>query len=265
MNDAKRITIVASATVIILLLGFLIRTAIVTSGADKAAIYNTAITAGSGDQFNYAIDSHQGNLFAFVNVTAKTGVKYPELKSEYAYVKRIKEHYTQHTYTTCSKNSCSTHTYYTWDETDSEDQTSPQMVIYKRDYAYNTFDLSDFKHSIQDCSDLPAMKKEGSWWSTKKTGCDEGHNYIDNDNRYSYDVIPTSISGTILSDVTNGTLSPTKGNKTIKLTNSSVEQITKDVNNYTLWANVFIWIWCILFVGAGTAGAVYWAVETPYN
>lgn len=255
MTDAKRLIILALGLLIVLSIGFAIRTAIVNHFYDQAKTYNTAVQATEPDRLNYVIDSRQGNLLGRGNFTTPTPVRFDEMNQSYLAVWKIREEYTQHTETySCGpkgEDTC-TRTYYTWDYAGEENKLPATVRLHGREYPATLFSYRAFRHGIDVCAVVT-------------TNCRWGYQYengwFGGDTRYYYEVVDTSITASFLGDVRSGTLKPNYGS-TIKLENKDIAQLLADVNNYELGANVFIWIWCIVFtLGAGWLG-FHWAEET---
>lgn len=254
MNDPKRITIVFLAAVMLALMFFGIKGHLDSEGYKKQFNYVTAIQATDADHFNYDVDSQQGRVLSSGTFTIdrKEAVKFDEMNKSYGFVRRTQEHYTMHTREVCSSDSngnqhCHTETYYTWDEVNQEEKQSPHVVYFGRTYPIDLFRTGKFIRSA-NCKEFMGAGSGGGWFETKK-GCLEGDNYIDDDDRYTYDVMPLSFWGTFLA-TTQGGLRPLN-EKSITLEQKNIPQLLKDVGKYKLvgfWTLTILLIF--LFIGA---------------
>jgi hypothetical protein len=264
MNDPKRIIIVFLGAAMAALCFFGIKGHIDSEGYKKQFNYVTAVQATDADHFNYDVDSQQGRVLSsgtFI-INPKESVKFDEMNKSYGYVKRTEEHYTMHTRESCSTDSdgnehCHTETYYTWDSVNDDVKQSPNITYFGRTYPIGLFRTGQFIHD-QDCEEFMKSGSGGGWFDTKK-GCLEGDNYIDDDNRYTYDVMPLTFSGTFLAS-TEGGLHPLNEDA-ITLEQKNIPQVLKDVGQYRL---VGFWVLTVLliivFIGACFA-AYAWVMQ----
>lgn len=260
MNDPKRILVVLLGLIVLVLMVLGIKGHFESEGYKTQVMYTTAIQATDAQHFNYAVDSQQGNLLA--NGVFKTDdkylVKYPEMTKSYAYVERVKEHYTMHTYTTCTKNSCTTHVYYSWDEVADEDQKAQKVGLFGREYDGNLFNFHNFLKDT-DCRGITDKNISGGWFS-KKEGCDGTHYYLDGDDRYAYSTVPQSVTATFIANSLNGGLKPIKEDR-ITLQNKSIAQQMKDVGAYKV---ILFWVFLVIIFTItclAILGAWAWVME----
>lgn len=260
MNDPKRILVVALAFVVFALGVSGIKNHIESNGYKTQVRYTTAIQAEDENRFNYAVDSRQGNLLVngVFSTEDKNLVKFPEMNKSFIYVERVKEHYTMHTREICSGSgktqSCRTETYYTWDAVETEEQKSPKVSLYNREYSGDLFNFSNF---LQDTSCeviTPAAEKRG-FFSSKK-GCEGREYYLDDNDRYVYKTVPQSLTASFLANSLQGGLMPVKENS-ITLEDKSIKQVLNDVGKYKLVAfwTALIMIIMLLVLASGVAYA----------
>lgn len=257
MNDPKRIIIVLLGLVFVGMLTLGIKGHMDGEGYKNQVNYTTAVQSTKKDDFNYIVDSQQGRVLANGTFTVKNGAKFDEMTQGFTYVKRVKEHYTMHTYTTCSKNSCTTHVYYSWDEVSSDEKYASKLSFMGRDYNPTLFDFGAFTHGADACAFTAANTQHGFF--SQKKGCDSGNFYLDDDDRYVYSVAPLSFNASFLA-TTYGGLKPFKGDS-IKLENKSIGQILKDVGKYQLIGFWVVTVLLIILVIGAAYGAYAWVME----
>jgi len=262
MNDPKRILVVVLGLITLIVCASGIKGHIEGEGYKKQVRYVTAIQSEDADRFNYSVDSQQGNLLAHGTFSTKKEnlVKFPEMTQAFTYVERTKEHYTMHTYETCSGKPtvCTTHTYYSWDSVDSATQSVKKITFYGREYAGTKFNYDAYRTS-RSCEGMTKANTANGWFSSKD-GCAGDEFYLDNDNRYVYSIVPQSFAGAFLASSMGGGLNPV-GEDRITIENKSISQVLHDVGQYKLvafWS--FLVIIIILTIVAGF-GAYQWVME----
>lgn len=287
MNDYKRVLLVVLGAILLLPVGFGIRQAINSEGEKNARMYNTAIQATEQDRFNYALDSHQGKVLTYGQLTPTKLVKFPEMSKEFAYVDKTKETYNRHERTVCETHyrtetrtrtvtdadgnpstetyteevpyeECHQEEYYSWDFENSEEQSTPAWKLHGREYPASTFATGQFERSIDACE---FTRKNTAGWLESKNGCDGHYFYTDNTTRYGYRVIDQSgFSAGMLVDASNGRLEAIGGG-TVNLHQKSVEQMVKDANDYKTPGTIFLVFWWIVILSAMGATAYAWSMN----
>lgn len=262
MNDPKRILVVLLGFILLCGFAFSIKNHMDSDGYKTQVEYTTAIQATDKTHFNYAVDTQQGNLLANGQFAtdSKDLTKFPEMTKGFTYVRRTKEHYTMHEYTTCSGKPtvCTTHIYYSWDEVDSNEQYAPKISFYGRQYNPDIFNIHAYLHGTS-CAGITAENTQHGFFSSKH-GCDGTDFYLDSDDRYVYDTVPQTFTATFLASSMGGGLHGV-GESTITLQNKSIGQALKDVGKYQL---VAFWVAAVLifFLFIGAAFAAYeWVME----
>ena len=248
MNDIKRIIIVILGFVVLSLCAFSIKGHIETEGYKTQVNYVTAIKTSEKDDFNYSVDSKQGRVLTNGQFTTnKDLAQFDEMTKGFTYVKRTKEHYTMHTQTyKCGKSTC-TRVYYSWDSVGSDEKYANKITYFDRQYATSTFDFKNMLEKVDACD--VTKKDTNTGWFHEKHGCskswDTGYYYLDNNDRYYYEAVPTKFTATFITDTYSGTLKPLNQDS-IVLENKSINEVLVDVGKYHLWA---FWILVIvLFV-----------------
>lgn len=208
---------------------------------EQAKIYNTAIQAVTTDQFNYALDSHQGFILTTTEFTTPNPVSHPEVKDKYFEITKIKERYTRHIeYYECGTEehpqTCS-RTYYTWDYYSSETITAETIKFHDREYPSSIF--------------YPPPSKTLTCAGILNNTCTNGHIYESDswwnnvgDIRYYFKVIEQNIYGTIFINASEGTPQPVDSNR-ITIKNKSIEEIIASANS-TTGITVFVYVMLLL-------------------
>lgn len=229
--------------------------------------YTTAIQATDQEHFNYAVDSQQGRILASSQLSAKGELaRFEEMTKGFTYVERTKEHYTMHTREVCTGSgeteSCHTEVYYTWDYAGDDSLYAKKVSLFGREYNTELFNFGNFKQRTNAC-DITILDKDTGIFS-EKHGCSKGwlsgeYYYLDDNDRYYYEVVPTTVTATFLAS-TYGGLKPLDENK-ITLQNKNIDQVLKDVGKYKLvgfWTLITI---ISLFFIAACAGAYAWVMQ----
>ena len=228
MEITKREILVSIAIVAILLTtGFLISGAINNHNLEKSQEYTTAVQINNDSElFTYGMKTNVGNAFVYGELRAIDTVTYEELGGEYSYVKKVKERYTQHTRivtktrTVNGKSQTYTETeiYYSWDEVGSESVQSSQITFLGVEFPYGTIPFPMASHI-----------------TTKKTSSTI---------RYVYYGSPAVCSGTVYTNLNNGTINGVKmyHNKSIE---DTVDWLSKGFPLPVFWI-----LWVLLIAGA---------------
>lgn len=214
--------ILASISIIavMLLIGVLISTKISEHQMDKNEKYNKAIKINSTDLFQYGMNTNVGNAFIYGDFTAVDTVSYPEITGEYMYIEKVKERYTMHTrtvtYTTGTGKNKQTHTrvetYWTWDRVGSEDLKCKEICFCGIIFNSNKimFPHTSYIDTVKESSHI----------------------------RYKYYGINTKYTGTIFTDLRNGTISDNTNfynNKTIEETVDYLESGFSELIFWIFW------------------------------
>lgn len=247
-----------SATVFVALasIGIWLHNVILNSHYEKQRLYTTAIKTENKDEFNYSIDTKQGNVLAYGNFEFQDLVKFREMNKKFAYVKKVKQVYTRHSTTSCNSNgSCSTSTYYSWDWHGQEIKESKTVKFMDREYPKSLFNhhFSQYRHI--DASEIIKGETERCWYPNRII--DWMGFEVKGNTRYCYTVIDSVLTGSILVNTYNGTLEPAEGNN-ITIYNQTIDERVIGAQNTSIilkW--LFIIVWTILTIVA-TIGFTYW-------
>lgn len=222
----------------------------VLDGSDqKVRMYQTAIKIEDEKQFNYSIDTHQGNILAWGNFEAVEPAKFAEMSKKYLAVEKVTERYTRHESETCWTDingfeQCTTTVWYSWDWFSSTKVESPEVKLNGRTYPTNLFHFT--LKRVHASEIIPGATNE-YWYPHKKDWLiftSEG------DIRYAFNVVDIKTAGSILANTSGGALRPAEGSK-IAVSNKQVSERVKEAQNAanaSKWG--FIIAWTVLTIGA---------------
>ncbi len=221
MEVTKR-EVLASVTIvaIMLLFGFLISGRIQEAHIDQNEAYNKAIKIDSADVFEYGIRTNVGNAFVYGDLEAVDKVTYPEIGGEYMYARKVKEVYTMHTLTVKTGKTVRVQTYWTWDYAGEESIKCKEVT-----FCGMTFDSG--KIDIPGAHYIDTIK-EGSLSNV----------------RYVYYGVDSKQTGTIFTDLRNGTISD---NSTF-WADQCIDDVTK-VAEFDSWNGLFWFSWIVMTIG----------------
>ena len=239
---------------------------------DRQRLYQTAIKTENGDEFNYSIDTKQGNIMTYGTFHFVDFVKFPEMTKKFSQVTRTEEKYTRHEEEVCEDTydsegnvtgeSCHTEVSYSWDYNGSDSLEAKKVKFFGREYSTSMFALGG--GSTIDASEI-VKGAEGRYWYPEG---DKGESFFGfggadvGDIRYHYDVRGATVTGSIFVNTYNG-LKAAEGD-VIRLEKASIDDRVKQVATEANWASGgFIFLWIILTLGT-TAGVTYWWVENLY-
>lgn len=214
---------------VLLIIGFMIHGGIVDRNMDKNEKYNKAVKIETSELFEYGMKTNVGNAFVYGDLETVDPVTYPEIDGEYMYVKKTKEKYTMHTrvvrYKVGKHWHSRTETYWTWDYAGHEDKTSKKVT-----FLGNEFDIGKF--DMPSSSEICKIKESSRI-------------------RYVYSGVPAKHTGTIFTELKDGTIPDNNylhEDKTIEATNESLQV------NYEMG---FFWCLWIVFSGLVIFGWFY--------
>lgn len=211
--------------------------------AKKTEVYRMALKTTDPTRFNYIVDSHQGNVITNTRLKAVKKVKFPEMKTNTGgmAVKRTLEEYTMHeTTTTDSKGNTHTSYYWTWDDVKSDWKYAKQITMFGRKYKLNQFEIDGF------FNDIDAKQIVGG-----NNGLSGHYHYISGDDRYRYEIVPTTIRGTFIANTSSGTLKPIKGSSKIAISPEKYKDYLKERQTSHTGSVVLIAV-VLVIVEAGT-------------
>lgn len=263
MNDVKRLILVGCGVVVMVLCCISLKNHLDTDGWKTAYKYHIAITANKADQFNYDVDSKQGLVLSHGDFKTKTGTKFDEMTKDFTYVDKVHEHYTMHTYTTCSGKPtvCTTHTYWSWDRNGDEEKFAAKTSYLGRDYSTDTFGYHNLVTKLDACS-VTQIGKDPGWFGTKH-GCQKDwggeYFYTGNSDRYYYNAVPLTFSASFITDTSNSKLINPFGGR-VSLETKSTDQMVKESMGYKFYNNLFMVIASIMVLIAGCVIGYNWVM-----
>ena len=185
-----------SIVAVMLLIGLSISNKISDYYIDESEIYNTAIQIDNTDLFKHGMDTNVGNAFVYGDLEAINTVTYPEIDGEYIYIKKIEERYERHEREVEKKDSkgnkyIETEIYYSWDHQKTEYKYAEEIKFCNVVMSYKKINLPSPEYVDTIEGDRTYSYKSGEYVKV----------------RYQYYGILTKYTGTIFTDLRDGTLS----------------------------------------------------------
>jgi len=211
--------IIASISIfaIMMLIGIVIAGKISDYQLDKNEIYNKAIKIESQDLFEYGMRTDVGNAFVYGELKTIDAVTYPEIGRGYMYIEKVKERYTMHTrkvpHTTTVNGKTSTYytteVYWTWDRVNSEDKHCKEVSFLEVIFDSKKIKTpsADYIETIQESSHV----------------------------RYKYYGTGLKFTGTIFTELKNGTISDNTSFYNNKNLAETVEYLETDISTVIFW------------------------------
>lgn len=184
--------------------------------------YERALPITTQEQFEYAQETHVGDVLGYGTLSPTLPVTMPELTVPYAVVNRVHEHYTMHVYYTesCTGSGdsrvCTTemHTYWSWDYTFSESKSTDGYQFLGVKFPASHINISPVWH-LQGNLIQPSYKPTA-----------DGYVYQGSDDRYYFDVVPMQVNGTIYVNFAEQAYNPANHNRPLDFyVNQTPEQI----------------------------------------
>lgn len=194
MTITKREVLVSIVIVCVMILfGVLISGGISDRVMERQQEYNVAVQIdGDKDLFEYGMRTNVGNAFVYGELKAVGSVTFDEIGGEYSYVKKVREEYTRHTRTVTKTRTVNgktqtyteTEVYYSWDYDDSWSKHIEKITFLGVEFDYGMIDFPGGGHidTIYESSKV----------------------------RYVYSGNPTYSIGTVYTNLSDGTMSPTE-------------------------------------------------------
>ncbi|MBE6061871.1 MAG: hypothetical protein E7215_17170 [Clostridium sulfidigenes] len=220
MEITKReVTLSVTIIAIMLLIGFVIGSKISDSELDNNEKYNKALKIESAELFQYGMNTNVGNAFVFGDLEAVDTVSYPEVKGEYLYIKRVKERYTSHTRVVRSGKTTTVQTYWTWDKVGSESKHSESIKFLGAEFDYSKINRPKTNHidTVKESSRI----------------------------RYKFYACKSKYSGTIFTELKNGTISDKSDFYRDMTINETVKRLEVRTGTIIFWI-----FWITLIIGA---------------
>ena len=227
---------------VMLIIGLVIHGNINDNLMIKYQEYNTALQIEDNkDLFTYGMRTNIGNAFVHGDLKAVDTVTYPEIGGEYMYVEKVKEKYTKHiqTYTTTvnGKTQVKTRTYWSWDRIGSEDIKCKEILFCGVEFNSNkiNFPSANYIDTIRESY------------------------YI----RYKYYGVYCEHTGTIFTELKDGTISDNTDFYKNKSIDETIERLESE------WELIVFWIVWIALTGGCVVGFCYfdnkWLEDTKQN
>ena len=228
---SKREIIVSVAIIALMLVfGFMIHGKISDSLMLRYQEYNTALQITRDTKmFKYAMKTNVGNSFVYGDLKCVDTVNYPEIGGKYSYVEKVKERYTQHTRTVTKTRTVNgktetyteTETYWTWDRIDSWNKHCNKITFLDVEFNYGQieFPSASYIETIKESSHI----------------------------RYKYYGAPTVCTGTLYSNLRNGTINDSTfyHDRDIEAT---IKHLESGIELVLFWIGWIILISIIVFV-----------------
>lgn len=283
----------AAVMVAFISLGIFLHGKILNDTHDKQRLYQTAIKTKNGEEFNYSIDTRQGNILTYGTFHFVDFVKFPEMTKEFSQVIKTEEEYNRHEREVCETHyetetqyetvtddegnttteavevevpveECHTEEYYEWDYNGSETLEGQKVKLYEREYPSSMFAYGSSRGI--NASEI-VNGATGQYWY--KNG-DKGEGFFGiggasvGDLRYRYDVRDASVSGSIFVNTSQGFMKAVEGN-IIRVHRESIEERVEKINTEAAWASGgFIALWVILTIGATIGVTALWHEKVNY-
>jgi len=232
-----------------MILGSFIQGTMLNSAIHNANIYQTSIKPANKDEFNYALDTHAGNILHAGTFEFSILSRFPEMYKEFGAVKRIEEHYNRHERQiaySCgkdNKNTCyRTEVYYSWDYEGEQVQVHNKIMFEGREYDINNFYLAHQFKNTDTSKLIENVRGKYFDFAWRK--------------RFYYQVIEATFESTIFVDSSDGNMQGI-GSKTVSLYNRSPQNMVDDAVNSV--GSIQFWFW-VFYVGVPIALIVGWFV-----
>lgn len=227
MEVTKREIIISVAIVsILLVLGFSISDRIVTSENESFSKYNKALHIDNTELFRHCMDTNSGYGFVYGDLIALDPVTFEEIGGRYSHVKKVREEYRMHTRTVTKTRTVNgktqtyteVETYWTWDEIKTWRKECEKVSFCGVEFNRSQFQLPYATHikTIKESSHV----------------------------RYAYYGAPIQVTGTIFTELKDGTID--------KYNNFYTNKLPEDVQKLmtTSGIPVFWGFWVVLMIVA---------------
>lgn len=242
---------------------------LILDGAEKNyRTYQTAIQIANDTEFNYSIDTKQGNILAPITVHKVDEVKFDEMNKSFPAVKKVEEEYTRHEREVCTTDSegnesCHTEVYYEWDYSQEWSKYATEVMVAGRKYSPSLFHLSNNSVKASEIIDgeqgtYTYVRSSGGFWGRSIFSSDS-----EGDLRYSYRVTQLPQSGTIFANTTDH-LKPVSGHAFVLEQQTPQERVdsAKSAVEFHRWG--FGITWTVITIVCVIA-TVYGIKEKFYN
>ena len=226
-----------SIVAVMFLFGVLISGKISEAQMDRNEVYNKAVKIDSTDLFQHGMNTNVGNAFVYGELEAVDTVTYQEIGGEYIFVEKIEKRYEKHEREVTKEDSdgnkyTETEEYYEWDTENTESVHAEEVMFCGVTFPYQKIDLPSSKYIDTIKGDKVYSWKSGEYVKVK----------------FEYYGIATQYTGTIFTDLRNGTISDNTQFYNEKTIDETVEHLESSGSEICFW---IVWI---LLTGACVFG-----------
>ncbi len=200
---------------------------ITKNNLDKTQIYNTAHKVEEPDIFKHLMDTNGGNSFVYGTLKAVDPVSTPALEGEHLVIVMVyEEEFEKKRKVEDDEGNVHYETYYEWEETGRDKLSATEVT-----FCGSTFPLSKFTNINENY--VKTVNQNAFW---------------DNDKRTKYYAVDAEMTGTIYSNLKDGTISDKTSFHQSSLKETVDNYIPTGASVYVFW---FFWIllMCGLIVG----------------
>ena len=206
VESMNRIEITAKEILFCSILGILgiaffmvIDSYLIAKDQDEISKMNQALIFNTIDEFNHGVRTDVGWAFCPFEIEGKDrkiSKKFPEIVGDFMAVKKVREEYRMHTYTTTdSKGRTTTHTYWSWDYI-SQEIDYPALLnlngIEVDSSFVEGFTWVKLEVSPETIKEMDNIKIRGSYVKNGR----------DSDTRWYYEILPVKITGSFFGFLT---------------------------------------------------------------
>lgn len=221
-----------SIIAIMLLIGVLISGKISDYQLDKDEKYNKAVKIETQELFEHGMQTNVGNAFVYGDLEAVDTVTYPEIGGKYISVMKVEERYERYENTVTKEDSngdkyTEVEVYYEWDTANIESQAAKEIMFCGIIFPYSKINLPSSNYIDTITGDKVYSWKSGEYVKV----------------RFEYYGVPTKFTGTIFTDLRDGTIS----DNTDFYNNRNIEETVKYLKSGG--GEIVFWIfWIILII-----------------
>lgn len=229
--------VMAIVGILLLALSFPIKSKVIESAQSEQSVYRKAIQVPNKSDFDYAVETEQGNLITTGDLTAIKSVKFPEMNKAYLAVKKREQIYTQHTRTTTdSKGRTHTEIYYSWDYAGGDEVQVEHIKFKGHQYKSKLFSFSDLFEDID--ADKITNTKPGLFGGR--------YYYASGVRRYSYEVVKNKSKVSFIANAGKNGLKPLKNESKIYLEAKTIKEMSAEANESVRIAEIFFYVMFLL-------------------